>query len=110
MLWTRVQDLQSQIGNTASRVRSCKSKIPSAIIPIMVGDEKKAVKIAAALRERGFFVPAIRYPTVARGKARLRVTLTAAHTAKDVSQLTSVLKSLDLKLLDFGTHAQTRET
>jgi 8-amino-7-oxononanoate synthase len=90
MLWTRVREFQSQIGNH-------KSKISSAIVPIMVGNEKKAVEVAAALRERGIFVPAIRYPTVARGKARLRVTVTAAHTAKDVSQLASVLKNLDLK-------------
>src|SRR5258708_3538275 len=56
------------------------SKAASAIIPIHVGDEDKAVQTAAALRQRGIFIPAIRYPTVARGQARLRVTLTAAHT------------------------------
>jgi len=98
MLWTRAREFQSQIGNTASRARSRKAKIPSAIIPIMVDDEKKAVEVAAALRERGIFVPAIRYPTVAHGKARLRVTLTAAHTAKDVSRLANDLKTLNLKL------------
>jgi 7-keto-8-aminopelargonate synthetase-like enzyme len=97
MLWVRVHEFQLQIGNTAPRVRSRKSQISSAIIPIMVGDEKKAVEVAAALHKRGIFVPAIRYPTVARGKARLRVTVTAAHTAKDVSQLTSALEGLDLE-------------
>jgi 7-keto-8-aminopelargonate synthetase-like enzyme len=44
------------------------------------------------LRERGIFVPAIRYPTVARGKARLRVTVTAAHTADDVQELAARLR------------------
>ena len=44
----------------------------------------KAVETAAQLREQGFFVPAIRYPTVARGAARLRITLTTAHTKPDV--------------------------
>ena len=52
----------------------------SAIIPILIGEESKAVEAAAALREQGIFIPAIRYPTVARGQARLRLTLSAAHT------------------------------
>ena len=39
-----------------------------------------AMDIAAGLREQGIFIPAIRFPTVARGAARLRLTLTAAHT------------------------------
>jgi 8-amino-7-oxononanoate synthase len=91
MLWTRVRELQSELENQ-------KSEIPSAIIPFLIGGESKAVKVATQLREQGFFIPAIRYPTVARGKARLRVTLTAAHTAKDISRLASVLKSLDLEL------------
>ena len=51
----------------------------SAIVPILVGDEKQALAAGAALAERGFLVPAIRYPTVARGAARLRVALMSAH-------------------------------
>jgi 7-keto-8-aminopelargonate synthetase-like enzyme len=46
------------------------------------------------LRQQGIFVPAIRYPTVARGAARLRVTLTAAHTADDVAALASALTQI----------------
>jgi 8-amino-7-oxononanoate synthase len=64
-----------------------------AILPVIIGGEAEAVAAAAQLRERGIFVPAIRYPTVARGKARLRVTLTAAHTKKDVEQLIAGLNS-----------------
>ena len=60
----------------------------------MIGDESKAVKAAAALRERGIFVPAIRYPTVARGKARLRVTLTATHIAQEINQLATALDQI----------------
>jgi 7-keto-8-aminopelargonate synthetase-like enzyme len=91
MLRARAGEFQSATGNR-------KSKIPGAIIPVMVGDEKKAVELAAALRERGIFVPAIRYPTVGRGQARLRVTLTAAHSSEDVSQLIRSLKDLDVGL------------
>ncbi len=64
----------------------------SAIIPLIIGNEKRAVEAAAALRERGIFVPAIRYPTVARGKARLRVTVTAAHTSGDIAALVDALR------------------
>jgi 7-keto-8-aminopelargonate synthetase-like enzyme len=50
--------------------------------------------MAAALRRRGIFIPAIRYPTVARGSARLRLTLTAAHTEVDLRVLCSGLADL----------------
>jgi 7-keto-8-aminopelargonate synthetase-like enzyme len=70
------------------------STLPSAIIPIIIGPEAEAVAAAAALLEQGIFVPAIRYPTVARGRARLRVTLTAAHTAEEVAQLAAALAKL----------------
>ena len=52
----------------------------STIVPVLVGDERAAVAAGAALEARGFLVPAIRYPTVARGAARLRVALMSAHT------------------------------
>jgi 7-keto-8-aminopelargonate synthetase-like enzyme len=70
----------------------------SAIIPVLIGDETKAVELAAKLREQNIFIPAIRYPTVARGAARLRVTLTAAHTEEDIAQLICALKTLDIGL------------
>jgi len=69
----------------------------SAILPVMIGGESRAVAAATALREAGIFVPAIRYPTVARGRARLRVTLTAAHTTADVSKLTAALEQLKIQ-------------
>ncbi len=58
----------------------------SPIIPIIVGDEVAAVEISQRLYERGIFVPAIRFPTVPKGKARLRVTVTAAHEQSDIEQ------------------------
>jgi 8-amino-7-oxononanoate synthase len=62
-------------------------KSESAIFPWIIGDEKAALQIAAALRAEGFFVPAIRYPTVAKGSARLRITVTAAHTQDQIDAL-----------------------
>jgi len=57
------------------------------IIPLHIGDEDKAVEAMATLRQQGILVPAVRYPTVPRGKARLRVTLTAAHTKENLAEL-----------------------
>jgi 7-keto-8-aminopelargonate synthetase-like enzyme len=63
-------------------------------VPLILGDEPLAVAAAQALREAGLLVPAIRYPTVARGAARLRITLSAAHTADDVQRLLEALAPL----------------
>jgi 8-amino-7-oxononanoate synthase len=59
----------------------------SQIIPIIVGDASRAVQLSAALRDRGFFVPAIRPPTVPDGEACLRISLTSGHTTKIVAAL-----------------------
>lgn len=66
---------------------------PSAILPLILGSEERALGKAARLQEEGFFVPAIRYPTVPRNTARLRVTLSAAHTTAQVQSLAAVLSS-----------------
>ena len=61
----------------------------SPILPVTVGDEAEAVARAARLLAAGFFVPAIRYPTVPMGKARLRFSASAAHTPDDLAALGS---------------------
>ncbi len=66
----------------------------SAIQPLICGEAADALAMAAALRERGFLIPAIRYPTVPRGSARLRVTLSAAHADKEVDGLNRTLADL----------------
>jgi 7-keto-8-aminopelargonate synthetase-like enzyme len=66
----------------------------SAIIPLIVGEEARALTIASTLRNEGIFIPAIRYPTVARGQARLRVTLSATHERADIDRLCSALQAL----------------
>jgi 8-amino-7-oxononanoate synthase len=67
---------------------------PTAIQPLVVGDNQAALDLAAALWERGFWAPAIRPPTVPAGSARLRITLTAAHTAGEVDALAAALHEL----------------
>ena len=64
---------------------------PSPIQPILVGDSQRALQLAALLRERGLLVGAIRPPTVPAGSARLRVTLSAAHSEAQLEQLLQAL-------------------
>lgn len=66
----------------------------SPIQPLIVGSDEKALQLAAALRENGFFVPAIRPPTVPEGTARLRFTITAAHSHAQIESLCACLKRL----------------
>ncbi|WP_200794677.1 8-amino-7-oxononanoate synthase [Klebsiella oxytoca] len=63
----------------------------SAIQPLIVGDNARALRLAACLRERGCWATAIRPPTVPVGSARLRLTLTAAHDSADIARLLEVL-------------------
>lgn len=64
----------------------------SAIQPLLVGDNMRALRLSERLREQGFWLTAIRPPTVPPGGARLRITLTAAHLDNDIDRL---LEGLD---------------
>ncbi|HDZ55995.1 MAG TPA: 8-amino-7-oxononanoate synthase [Pseudomonas xinjiangensis] len=68
------------------------------IQPIIIGSSERAMALSAALREQGLLVTAIRPPTVARGTARLRVTLSAGHSEDDVAQLLDALKHASISL------------
>ncbi len=71
------------------------------IIPVIVGDEKRALEFTNSLLEHGVFTQAIRYPTVAKGKARIRVTLTALHTREDIEHALEIFRHVgkDLALI-----------
>lgn len=64
------------------------------IQPLLAGKNQEAIRLDSALRERGIWVPAIRPPTVPQGMARLRISLSAAHTETDVQQLSMTLHEL----------------
>ncbi|MGI9088986.1 MAG: 8-amino-7-oxononanoate synthase [Chthoniobacterales bacterium] len=66
----------------------------SAIHPVMVGEEQAAIALSRVLQTEGFLVPAIRYPTVARSAARLRITVTAAHEEPQIHSLVRTLNRL----------------
>lgn len=91
---SRLEQLHARLRELHAALHLPTAAFPSAITPVILGEESKAVAAAAALRQQGIFVPAIRYPTVARGSARLRITLTASHTTADVTRLIDSLALL----------------
>ncbi|WP_242345514.1 8-amino-7-oxononanoate synthase [Anaeromyxobacter terrae] len=70
------------------------ARVAAPIFPVILGDEARAVAASQALRERGFYVRAIRPPTVPRGTSRLRVTLTAGHTDAQVDAFLAALEEV----------------
>jgi 7-keto-8-aminopelargonate synthetase-like enzyme len=59
--------------------------------PKIVGSNESALAAATSLADAGFLVPAIRFPTVPRGTARLRISVSAAHPPEAVDLLASAL-------------------
>lgn len=83
-LWAHIDQFANNLG----------INLVSAIAPVLVGTNEAALSMSKAVREAGFLVPAIRYPSVPRGTARLRVTLSAAHQAPQVAALAQLLRGL----------------
>jgi 8-amino-7-oxononanoate synthase len=67
----------------------------TAIQPLIIGSNQEAMRVAQRLRERGLWVPAIRPPTVPEGTARLRITLSAAHSSEQVQRLIDAINQLE---------------
>ncbi len=94
-----LQDRREHLHQLADQLRSGIANLglqtPSAshIIPIVVGDEGAVLEICRLLRDRGFWVSAIRPPTVPAGTARLRVSLSAAHSQEQVERFLAELKT-----------------
>jgi len=65
------------------------------IQPVIIGTNQETLAVSDALRERGIWVPAIRPPTVPKGEARLRISLSAAHSLEDVAKLAVALNELE---------------
>lgn len=86
-LWAMVENLKTMLLETGLPP----GLVRAPIIPAILGEESAAVGKSDELKNHGIFVPAIRYPTVARGSARLRFTITANHTLDDLAQLQNAL-------------------
>ncbi len=85
-LWLNVDRVRTFLSEKGFR---CESRSP--IFPVILGEEKEALRVSEVLLQRGILIPAIRYPTVAKGKARLRITVSAAHSGEDLERLFQAL-------------------
>ena len=87
-LWRRVDQVREGLGRIGLPVPP-----RCAIMPLPIGDERRALAAASRLWDEGILLPAIRFPTVARGAARLRLTVSATHTEEEVGRLIEALRS-----------------
>jgi 8-amino-7-oxononanoate synthase len=86
------QFLQSELAQRGIVAATAQSDLAGPIVPLIVGDAARALRMSAALQQRGFLVPAIRPPSVPRGTSRLRISLSAAHAEADVIGLVNLLE------------------
>ena len=92
---TRLRGLIGQLRSELNLQRWKLFSSDTAIQPVIIGPNDEAIRAAAALYEQGFWVPGIRPPTVPVDTARLRITLSAAHTGQEVSRLASAFNLLE---------------
>lgn len=90
-----LQTLVAQLDASLALKRWQRLESSTAIQPIVIGSNEEALRIGAGLYGMGIWVPAIRPPTVPAGTARLRVTLSAAHTQEEVAQLCAAVNELE---------------
>ena len=86
----RRETLKNNITNLSNALGI--SKPEGAIIPIIIGTELETLEVSKKLLEAGILAPAIRYPTVSRGSARIRVTISANHSENDIAYLAKTLQ------------------
>ena len=89
-----LMDMQMPVMDGLAATRWQLLPSPTAIQPVIIGGNHEALRVANALFERGLWVPAIRPPTVPKGTARLRVSLSAAHSTEQVARLVDALREL----------------
>jgi len=90
----RGEEGAARLEQLRARIDQVRSGHPSPIVPVVLGGEDRAIRAAAALLERGLLVPAIRPPTVPPGSSRLRIALSASHSAEQVGSLVEALDAL----------------
>jgi glycine C-acetyltransferase/8-amino-7-oxononanoate synthase len=81
-------------GEQSSQLFAEGRKIQSSIIPVILGATERALEAAERLMAEGIYVPAIRFPTVPKDAARLRITVTAAHTPEQILRLCAALRGI----------------
>jgi 7-keto-8-aminopelargonate synthetase-like enzyme len=86
-LWERVRQLQNGLNTD--------NPILSPIIPYIIGSEEQSLTFSERLQINGLLVPAIRYPSVPRGQARLRITLSSDHSQEQVTKLIDTIHDIE---------------
>jgi 7-keto-8-aminopelargonate synthetase-like enzyme len=89
-LWENVAQFQKVVASQSWPV----TPAMSVILPLILRDESKAMSAMNLLRDSGLYIPAIRFPTVPRNEARLRITVSASHTRDDIAALLRALDGL----------------
>lgn len=96
LLRQRARDLHAQLGDAVGAVATRSAVLPlerpSHIVPVILGEAQRAVAVSERLWERGIWAPAIRPPTVRRGTARLRLSVTARHTREQIDALAHAVR------------------
>lgn len=104
----RLGALSSRMKAGLERLGFDVSRVIAPIFPVVLGTEERALAASGALRARGFFVRAIRPPTVPRGTSRLRVALTAGHSEAQVDAFLGALEEVLRELPAGRTVPRTR--
>jgi 8-amino-7-oxononanoate synthase len=97
-----VLDLSAQLGERLANCGVIAPRPVCPIVPVLVGEAREAVRLSDRLEERGLLVPAVRPPSVPEGTARLRISVTAGHTADDVARLSDELVQCGLRQISSG--------
>jgi len=90
----RLRGLIAALKQSLHGAEAALSPSDTPIQPLVIGANSVAVAASAALRERGILAPAIRPPTVPEGTARLRISLSAAHSEEDIARLAAALREV----------------
>ncbi len=88
--WNKIRGVRKAVGSLGFNLMDSEGPV----IPILIGDTERTLRAAAFLRKQGIFAPAIRPPTVPKKTDRIRLSLTAAHTGKDLDRLLEVLRKM----------------
>jgi glycine C-acetyltransferase len=86
-LWDNVRYLKNQLDTAGFDTGGASS----AIVPVVIGDDRTALEMGRAVRARGLFCQTVVYPGVAVGDARLRISVTSEHTREDLERASDIL-------------------
>jgi len=93
-LRARLRENRTRLSSGFQRIGIPVPESPSPIIPVFIGDNRIAAELSRSLLESGLYIPAIRPPTVPSGRARLRISVSALHTAEEIDTCVERIEQL----------------